>query len=79
MTSGFPFPLLQLVRGRTGFLLKGKLRLIVCLIIRISGVVSNLPNAYLSIQALKAGAFSRLTTTLSSGHPTRCSTSFELK
>ena len=40
---------------------------------------SYLPNAYLSIQALKAGAFSRLTTTLSSGHPTRCSTSFELK
>lgn len=32
---------------------------------------ANLPNAYLSIQALKAGAFSRLTTTLSSGHPTR--------
>lgn len=32
---------------------------------------SNLPNAYLSIQALKAGAFSRLTTTLPSGHPTR--------
>lgn len=32
---------------------------------------SYLPNAYLSIQALKAGAFSRLTTTLSSGHPTR--------
>lgn len=32
---------------------------------------SYLPNAYLSILALKAGAFSRLTTTLPSGHPTR--------